>query len=187
MVQKKILVPIGQTATNLKSVHYALALADRLGARIIILQQALSSKAENRQAAWFHESLQDLINNARKNDMLLSHYMANTNFKDEIVDLVRVEHIDLLVFCEDGEVSESLLFQIKPLVPSQIIQVREKNEIHCIKEGDEAYGTCHDIQPVPGGAGGVGPGFSRKNRLADAHPRGPSGKGKAAGDKGRPA
>ncbi|MEJ2097162.1 MAG: universal stress protein [Deltaproteobacteria bacterium] len=152
MHQKKILVPIGRSAHNLKSVHYALALADRLDAQIVILQQGPAAKAERQQNAWFRETLQDLINNARKNDILLSHYMGNTNFKDEIVDLVKTEHIDLLVFCADSEVSESLLQQIKPLVPSQIIQVREKNEIHCIKEGDHSHGSCHDIQPVPGRA-----------------------------------
>jgi hypothetical protein len=187
MYQKKILVPIGPTACNLRSVHYALALAARLGAQIYLLQQAATANAENQQTFWFHETLQDLINNARQNEITLSHYMVNTNFKDEIVDLARSEHIDLLVFSADQAVSEELLLQIKPLVPSQIIQVREKNDIHCIKEGEKPYGTCHDLQSVPGRPGRAGAGLGQQNPLADAHPRGTPGTSQTKRNKGRPA
>lgn len=156
MYRKKVLVPIGPHASNLKSVHYALSLAERLDAKIYILQQAPAAAAENQQTLWFNDTLQDLINNARQNNIVLSHYVANNNFKDEIVDLVKSEHIEVLVFSADAEVSEGLLHQVKPLVPSQIIQVRQKDDIQCIKEGENAYGTCHDIQFVPGRAGGTG-------------------------------
>jgi len=161
MHRKKILIPIGAKANNLKSVHYALALADRLDAQIYILQQTPTVISENQQTLWFSETLQDLINNARQNNIVLSHYMVATNFKDEIVDLVKTEHIEVLVFSADADVSEKLLLQVKPLVPSQIIQVREKDDIQCIKEGENAYDTCHDIQFVPGRAGGTGPGLGR--------------------------
>ena len=156
MHRKKILVPIGPHATNLKSVHYALALADRLDAQIYILQQASAVNADTQQSLWFNETLQDLFNDARQNEIALSHYLVNSNFKDEIVDLVKTEHIDVLVFSADAEVSESLLLHVKSQVPSQIIQVRDKDDIHCIKEGKSAYDTRHDIQFVPGGTGGAG-------------------------------
>jgi len=184
MHQKKILVPVGSNANNLKSVYYALALADRLNAHIHILQQAPAKRSENQQSIWFHETLQDLINDARQNDVLVSQYTVNTNFKDEIVDLVRSEHIDLLVFSADQEVSEDLLLQIMPLIPSQIIQVREKDEIQCIKEGGKPYGARHDLQFVPGGPGRAGPDPGRQNPLADAHPRGTSGAGETDRNKG---
>ncbi len=38
MLQKKILVPVGSSGKDLKSVHYALALAERLRAQVYILQ-----------------------------------------------------------------------------------------------------------------------------------------------------
>lgn len=157
MYQRKILVPIGPTANNLKSVYYALALAERLGAQIYILQQAPALKTENQQTIWFHETLQDLINNARRNEISLSHYMVNTNFEDEIVDLVKSEHIDVLVFNADQAVSEEVLLKVKPLVQSQIIQVREKDDIQFIKkEGDRPYGSRHDLQSVSGRPGSTG-------------------------------
>ena len=43
--------------------------------------------------------------------------------------LVKSEGIDLLVFGTDDGAEEQLLRQLKPLVPSQIIQVREKDHI----------------------------------------------------------
>jgi K+-sensing histidine kinase KdpD len=185
MFQKKILVPIGPTANNLKSVHYALALADRLGAQIYILQQAPAAKSKNQHNIWFDETLQDLMNRARQNEIVLTHYLINTNLKNEIVELVGSEHIDLLVFSEDQQVSQGLLLQVKPLVPSQIIQVREKNDIHCIKEGEEDYGACHDLQSVPGRPGRASPDPGRQNPMADTHPRGTSGTSETARHKGR--
>ena len=161
MHRKKILVPIGPHATNLKSVHYALALAERLDAQIYILQQAPPVNTDTQQTLWFNETLQDLFNDARRNKIALSHYFINTNFADEIIDLVKTEHIDMLVFSADAEVTESLLFHVKSQVPSQIIQVRDKNDIHCIKEGRNAYDTRHDIQFVSRGTGGAGRRFGQ--------------------------
>ena len=47
----------------------------------------------------------------------------------EIVALVRLEGIDVLILNADDEICQSLLLQIKPLVASQIIEVRGKNHI----------------------------------------------------------
>lgn len=179
MNQQKILVPIGSFATNLKSVYYAVALADRLQAQIYIVQQAAADQTENQQAIWFRETLRDLINSARQTGIGVSHYMVNANFKDEIVDLARVEHIDLLVFSKDEEMSERLMHQIKSLVPGQIIQVREKDKITYIQEGEKKYGTCNDLKPVSGRPGGVGPSFGGQDKLAGAQPRRSAGTGEA--------
>lgn len=153
MPQKRILVPLGPHAKDLKSVHYALALAERLQAQIYILQQAAASDMEYFHGDFLREALRDLINNARQAGIVVSHYIADDQLKEEIVNLVRSEHIDWLVFSSDEEVSEQLLLQIKPLVASQIIQVREKDDMNEIKEGAKKYGTSHDFKHVPGRTG----------------------------------
>jgi deoxyribodipyrimidine photolyase len=153
MHHKRILVPLGPHAKDLKSVHYALALAGRLSAQIYILQQAAASGVENAHAAFLQETLRDLINNARQAGIVVSHFIADHPLKQEIVNLVRSKRIDWLVFSTDEEVSEHLLLEIKPLVASQIIQVREKDDMKEIKEGAKRYGTSHDFKHVPGGAG----------------------------------
>ena len=135
MNAKKILVPIGTYTKDLKSVRYALALADRLQAQIYILQQNSVTHDETPQSLWLDEALWELINRARQNGVVLSHYTVNENFKEEIVRLAGTEHIDLLVFGADEAGAERLLLQVKALVPSQIIQVREKDDLNHLLEG----------------------------------------------------
>ena len=50
--------------------------------------------------------------------------------KAEIVGLVKNQGIDVLVFGAENGVCERLMVQIKDLVSSQIIQVREKDHIN---------------------------------------------------------
>lgn len=129
MLQKKILVPVGQSGTDLKGVHYALALAERLQAQVIILQGAGDGQDPDPMALWLGEALPDLINSAREAGLSVTHLVASRPLKDEIVVLAKEEGIDLLIFGTDDVICHGLPLQIKPLVPSQIIQVSEKDHI----------------------------------------------------------
>jgi hypothetical protein len=62
--------------------------------------------------------------------LTVSHHIAHREFKEEIVGLVKDESIDVLVFGADNGVCDHLMLKIKDLVPSQIIQVREKDHIN---------------------------------------------------------
>jgi nucleotide-binding universal stress UspA family protein len=129
MLQKKILVPVGSSGKDLSSVHYALALAERLQAQVYILRHDAVDVSPNSIASWLDEALLDLINSARQAGLTVSHHIAHRELKEEIVGLVRDETIDVLVFGSDKGACEHLMLQIKDLVPSQIIQVREKDHI----------------------------------------------------------
>ena len=61
-MEKKILVPLGPEIRDLKSVHYALAAAERLQAAIIILRLA---DGHIERTPWIEETLTDLVANAR--------------------------------------------------------------------------------------------------------------------------
>ncbi|MDQ1334494.1 MAG: Universal stress protein [Thermodesulfobacteriota bacterium] len=128
MLQKKILVPLRASEKSLKSVHHALALGKRLGAHVYILQQAASTEPADPFGSTLEETMRDLINSAREAGLTLSHHVATRDFKEEIVDMAREEGIDLLVFEADDEIGRRLLGQVKPLVASQIIQVKEKSD-----------------------------------------------------------
>jgi nucleotide-binding universal stress UspA family protein len=135
MLQKKILVPLGLSGKDLKSVHYALALAERIEAQVYILQQDDGVDSENPMTVYMGEALSDLINSARQAGLNVSHHIAHKELKEEIIGLVRTEGIDLLVFGAEDGVNKRLLLQVKPLVSSQIIQVKGKNHISYIGEG----------------------------------------------------
>jgi len=130
MLQKKILVPFGLYETDLKGVHYALALAERIEAQVYILQADDPMDADDSMRIYMGEALSDLINSARQAGLKVSHYIAHKALKEEIVGLVKDEHIDLLVFGVEEKLNKRLLLQVKPLVSSQIIQVRGRKNMH---------------------------------------------------------
>jgi len=127
VLEKKILVPLGTSETNFKGVHHALALAKRLGARVYVLQQGTAESGDP-LGETMGEALLDLINSARQAGLTLSHYVATRDLKEEIIDMVEHEGIDLLVFEVDDDISRQLLIQVTPLINAQIIQVRNKAE-----------------------------------------------------------
>ena len=137
MLQKKILVPVGSSGKDLNSVHYALALAERLRAQVYILQHDAVDASPNSIATWLDEALLDLINSARQAGLTVSHHIAHRELKEEIVGLVKDESIDVLVFGADNGACEHLMLQIKDLVSSQIIHVREKDHISYLSEEGE--------------------------------------------------
>lgn len=137
MSAKKILVPLAPPAKGLKSVHYALSLAERLGAHVYILQQ-ITAPASGALSIWMAEALLDLVNSARQAGLVVSHHVTDRLFEEEIVALVRKEGIDVLVCGDDDGVGERLLLQIKPLISSQIIQVKGKDHISYLKQEEGA-------------------------------------------------
>jgi nucleotide-binding universal stress UspA family protein len=129
MLQKKILVPVGSSGKDLNSVHYALALAERLWAKVYFLRYGTAEGFPNSIATWLDEALLDLINSARQAGLAVSHHIAHRELKEEIVDLIKDEGIDMLVFGMGNGTCERIMLQIKDLVSCQIIQVREKDLI----------------------------------------------------------
>jgi hypothetical protein len=129
MLPKRILVPLGRSAKDLKSVHYALSLAERLQAQVYILQEAAVTGFENPRSVWLDEALLDLINSARQAGLTVSHHIADGELRGEIIWMARAEGVDVLIFGEEEEIDERFLAQLKPLVAGQIIRVKERDNI----------------------------------------------------------
>ncbi|MFH0724815.1 MAG: universal stress protein [Pseudomonadota bacterium] len=129
MTQKRILVPLGLSGKDLKSVHYALSLAERLHAQVFILQQWGRAGSANQPSIGMNEALRDLITSARQAGLTVSHHQANGEFSDEMIGMVTTESIDLLVLEADDVECQRLVPQIKPLIASPIIEVKGKNHI----------------------------------------------------------
>ena len=129
MLARRIMVPLGRSAKDLKSVHYALALAERLQAQVYILQQSSITGENDQHSLWLDAALSDLINTARQAGLIVSHHIASGEMKGEIIEMSMAEGIDVLVFGDEDGISESLPLQLKPMFHKQIIHVKEKDHI----------------------------------------------------------
>lgn len=131
-MQRRIVVILSPTEKELKSVHYALSLAERVAARVFIVQQISGNGSESSHTIWLQEALSDLISSAREAGLTVSHHISGGELKADIIHLAEGENIDVLVFSDSKTFRKSLLQQIKPLAASQIIQVKEKNQVNYI-------------------------------------------------------
>ncbi len=184
MFRKKILIPLAANGWNLNGVHYALALAERIGARIYILQQHTATQPQNSRLSWFETALKELISGARQAGLEVSHHITGNGLAAEIVAMERLEGIDVLVLNADDEICRHLLRQIKPLVASQIIEVRGKNHISYLGKEENRDGHHHDFESVSGRRATAGARVGPQDQLASAQPGTASGRGPQGGDQG---
>ena len=129
MVRQKILVPVWSSETDLNSVYYALALAGRIRAQVVILRHGAEGFSSNSKAMWLEKALLDLINSARQAGLTVSDLITHQELAKEVVDLIRDESIDVLVFGVGNGACKQLIYQIKNTFQGQIIQVKEKDHI----------------------------------------------------------
>jgi len=137
MSEKRILVPLEASEKSLKSIHYALALAERLKAHVYILQHHIGIARPMSHASWLDAALSDLIDSARRAGLNISHHVGTGEWKEDIVGLVAAEGIDLVVFGGENDGWERLLVQLKPLIPPHIIHVKPKHHNSYRAEEDD--------------------------------------------------
>jgi len=127
MQQKRILVPVGSSLKDLKGVHYALSLAERLATQIFILQQSENNEGDESHSVWLNEALKEVINSARLAGLSIAHHIVAGDVIGEIISLVKSESINLLVLGVDDREYENFTLQLKPHIACQIVQVKEKD------------------------------------------------------------
>jgi hypothetical protein len=126
VTRKKILVPIDLENKDLKALYHALALAERIQAKVFIL---LSRQLGNPHQidSWVEEVLMDVIHGACEEGLQVSYHIAEDGFEDEVISLVESEHIDLIVVSAEQGFIKDILQRIVPQMSTQIIQVRGKD------------------------------------------------------------
>lgn len=127
MTQKNILVPIDPENKDLKALYHALALAERIQAKVFIL---LSRQLGNHRQidSWVEEVLMDVIHGACEEGLQVSCHIAEDGFEEEVLSLVDSEHIDLIVVSAENGPVKDILQRIIPQTSTQIIQVRGKDK-----------------------------------------------------------
>ena len=141
MMRKKIMVPFGPGGGDLKSVHHALALAERLDALVLIVQWEGRTGSRASSTKWVDDALADVIANARLAGLNVSHMtVSGPAEEDEIANLVDEEGVDLLVLNADRWQLESALLRCHPRLTGNIIRVKEKVTMNVAEEeGDRRW------------------------------------------------
>jgi hypothetical protein len=126
VTRKNILVPIDPESKNLKALYHALALAERIQAKVFILLSRPSGNP-NQMDGWVEDVLMDVIHGACEEGLQVSYHIAENGFEDEVISLVESEHIDLIVVSAEKGPIRDILQRIIPRMSAQIIQVKGKD------------------------------------------------------------
>ena len=125
MTQKNILVPIDPENKDLKALYHALALAERIQAKIFVVLSRQSG-AIGRIDDWVEEVLMDIVHGACEEGLQVSSHIAEDGLENEVISLVESEHIDLIVVSAENGPLKNMLQRIVPQMSTQIIQVKGK-------------------------------------------------------------
>ena len=116
-----------------ESGSYAVALAERLDARLYVLQlTGLTGRSSIRKTddSRIEGSIAAIIAEGKRAGIVVSRHITKGPLKNDIINLVRDEHINLLVYHAEDELCAQLLKQIGPKrLPLQIVQVKKKEHV----------------------------------------------------------
>jgi nucleotide-binding universal stress UspA family protein len=131
--QRKILVPFNINCNDLNGVYHALALAERMQAKVTILMIDLNEKhADSHIESWVQEALRDLVQSASQHGLPVSYHIAQDRFDKEINGLIAEENIDLLVFGAGDKLMADAMLELRPKIGAQLIKVKEKGTAHFV-------------------------------------------------------
>jgi nucleotide-binding universal stress UspA family protein len=131
--QRNILVPFNISCNDLNGVYHALALAERMQAKVIILMIDLNETCANSQIeSWAQEALRDLVKSASQQGLPVSYHIAQDCFEKEINGLIAEENIDLLVFGAGDKMMADAMRGLRPKIGAQLIKVKEKGTAHFV-------------------------------------------------------
>jgi len=121
---ENILVPFGRRSSDLKPLYHAFALAERIRAKIFVL----FFKGENsgHQMTPLEKACLEMIHSACEEGLSVSFHIANDEFEVEFFNIIKTEHIDLIVVGAGDTEMESAIKGIKPGVSIQIVKVKGK-------------------------------------------------------------
>jgi DNA-binding LacI/PurR family transcriptional regulator len=129
--QENILIPLAPDSRDLKALHHAISLAERINSKIIVF----SLEAENSPGRVINpvmEACKDVINRVRENDMDISLLITSSQGEEaekEFLQLLTRERIDLIIISDTERYMEQMIRRVMPLISCQVEQVKEKNHI----------------------------------------------------------
>jgi K+-sensing histidine kinase KdpD len=126
--ERKILVLLDPQSSELSALHHALALAERLSARLIILRIE-PLKGKTALSGWMDDALFEILNRARETGLAVSCNTLRDGSGEAVLGFVQEQGIDVLVVGEHERHWEKDVLRMNSRMPTQIIRVEEKSEL----------------------------------------------------------
>lgn len=132
MGQENILIPLAPDSRDLKALHQAISLAERINTKIIVFSVE-PEPAQGEAKSPVIEACMDVINRGRENDIEISLLVTTSSQGEEadkeFLQLLTRERIDLIIISDTETDMEKMIRRLMPLIPCHVVQVREKDHI----------------------------------------------------------
>ncbi len=128
MGQENILIPLAPDSKDLKALHHAISLAERINSKIIVYSME-SEDAKNPVI----EACKDVINRGRENGLKISFLVTSSPGENTTMDFLQLldrKRIDLIVLSDTEEYLEKMVRKLMPSIFCQVVQVKEKDDIN---------------------------------------------------------
>ncbi|MCB2191274.1 MAG: hypothetical protein KQI62_06895 [Deltaproteobacteria bacterium] len=115
----------------MKALHQAISLAERINSKIIVFSVEPGTNPGEAEGPVM-EACKEVINRARENDIEISLLITSSQGEEadgEFLQLLTRERIDLIIISDTESDMERMIRRMLPLIPCQVVQVREKNHI----------------------------------------------------------
>ncbi|MBW1812987.1 MAG: universal stress protein [Deltaproteobacteria bacterium] len=132
MSYKNILIPLGLDSKDLKALHHALSLAERIQSRLFVLSLENATTEQGKKNPVIEACL-DVIHSACEQGLQISFHIASDSAEEKLLKLLEREHIDLIILSDTEIQVEKMIRGIMTMISCQVIQVKEKNDINFIQ------------------------------------------------------
>jgi hypothetical protein len=129
--QENILIPLAPDSRDLKALHQAISLAERINSQIIVF----SLEPENgpgKTKSQVIEICKDVIHQVQENGLKISLLITAAQGEEaetEFLKLLARERIDLIIISDTETYMKKMIRKIMPLISCQVVQVKGKNNI----------------------------------------------------------
>jgi K+-sensing histidine kinase KdpD len=120
---KKILVPFDKHSKDIKSLYHAFALAERIKSKIFVL---FFKEKSSKIVSTLENACLELVHSACEEELSVSFHITRNNLKEEFINFIKSEHIDLIVLGDGDTMIESVIKSFVPKLSAQIIKVKIK-------------------------------------------------------------
>ncbi|MCP3873494.1 MAG: hypothetical protein GY699_10125, partial [Desulfobacteraceae bacterium] len=127
-----ILIPLGKESKDLKALHHALSLAERIDSRVLVLSHEEATKKQKKKNPVIEACL-DVVRSACEQGLQISFHITSSSSEAEFLKMLERERIDLIIISNTEIRVKKMIRKIMSMISCQVVQVREKNDINLIQ------------------------------------------------------